>query len=193
MRPPPITGASLPKRALNANATCPAGTIGTAAGAITRGVFSGHSACGVSTPPEPNASPRVAGVGAISPVEGVAENNEFCPGVCADAVWDASNGNMSANAGHSRTQTAIAGAWLMARSFSAQIAAISSQQAGLSPRKPYARRNRSYWMRMILSENRFPLFGIMRHEVVMPDALQLLKTRRSVKPMELTGPGPSPT
>ena len=26
----------------------------------------------------------------------------------------------------------------------------------------------------------------------MPDALQLLKTRRSVKPMELTGPAPSP-
>jgi nitroreductase len=26
----------------------------------------------------------------------------------------------------------------------------------------------------------------------MPDALQLLKTRRSVKPMELTGPGPTP-
>jgi nitroreductase len=26
----------------------------------------------------------------------------------------------------------------------------------------------------------------------MPDALQLLKTRRSVKPMELAGPGPSP-
>ena len=25
----------------------------------------------------------------------------------------------------------------------------------------------------------------------MPDALQLLKTRRSVKPMELTGPGPT--
>ena len=25
----------------------------------------------------------------------------------------------------------------------------------------------------------------------MPDALQLLKTRRSVKPMELTGPGPN--
>jgi nitroreductase len=29
------------------------------------------------------------------------------------------------------------------------------------------------------------------HEVAMPDALQLLKTRRSVKPMELTGPGPT--
>jgi nitroreductase len=27
----------------------------------------------------------------------------------------------------------------------------------------------------------------------MPDALQLLKTRRSVKPMELSGPGPTPT
>ncbi|HEX5211543.1 MAG TPA: nitroreductase [Pseudolabrys sp.] len=27
----------------------------------------------------------------------------------------------------------------------------------------------------------------------MPDALQLLKTRRSVKPMEMTGPGPSAT
>ena len=26
----------------------------------------------------------------------------------------------------------------------------------------------------------------------MPDALQLLKTRRSVKPREMTGPGPSP-
>jgi nitroreductase len=29
------------------------------------------------------------------------------------------------------------------------------------------------------------------NEVAMPDALQLLKTRRSVKPMELIGPGPS--
>jgi nitroreductase len=29
------------------------------------------------------------------------------------------------------------------------------------------------------------------HEVEMPDALELLKTRRSVKPMELTGPAPS--
>lgn len=29
-------------------------------------------------------------------------------------------------------------------------------------------------------------------EVEMPDALELLKTRRSVKPMELTGPAPDP-
>jgi nitroreductase len=33
----------------------------------------------------------------------------------------------------------------------------------------------------------------MPHEVAMPDALQLLKTRRSVKPMEMTGPGPTRT
>ena len=26
----------------------------------------------------------------------------------------------------------------------------------------------------------------------MPDAIELLKTRRSVKPREMTGPGPSP-
>ncbi|MBS4005132.1 MAG: nitroreductase family protein, partial [Afipia sp.] len=26
----------------------------------------------------------------------------------------------------------------------------------------------------------------------MPDALDLLKTRRSLKPLEMTGPGPSP-
>jgi nitroreductase len=31
------------------------------------------------------------------------------------------------------------------------------------------------------------------HEVAMPDALQLLKSRRSVKPMEMTGPGPTRT
>jgi nitroreductase len=29
------------------------------------------------------------------------------------------------------------------------------------------------------------------HEDEMPDALELLKSRRSIKPMELTGPGPS--
>ena len=29
-------------------------------------------------------------------------------------------------------------------------------------------------------------------ETVVPDALELLKTRRSVKPREMTGPGPSP-
>jgi nitroreductase len=31
----------------------------------------------------------------------------------------------------------------------------------------------------------------LRYEVEMPDALHLLKTRRSVKPMELTGPAPT--
>lgn len=36
-----------------------------------------------------------------------------------------------------------------------------------------------------------PLLRTVRHETPMPDALDLLKTRRSVKPMELTGPAPS--
>jgi len=44
---------------------------------------------------------------------------------------------------------------------------------------------------MSVSETWFLLFEIMRYEVAMPDALQLLKTRRSVKPMELTGPAPT--
>jgi nitroreductase len=35
--------------------------------------------------------------------------------------------------------------------------------------------------------------GVIRNEPLMPDALELLKTRRSVKPMELRGPGPSAT
>jgi nitroreductase len=42
-----------------------------------------------------------------------------------------------------------------------------------------------------ISKTGFRFSGIMRYEVDMPDALQLLKTRRSVKPMELTGPAPS--
>src|SRR5689334_24986589 len=30
-------------------------------------------------------------------------------------------------------------------------------------------------------------------ETALPDVIELLKTRRSVKPREMTGPGPSPT
>src|SRR5450631_3191478 len=124
-----MRGAPLLKRAESASATWPAGTIGTALGAVARGAVSGHSDCGTSTPPEPNGSPRVtgagairpvvAGAGAISPVVGAAENNEFCPAACADAGWDASNGRMIASAGHSGPQAANAGALLMARPFSA--------------------------------------------------------------------------
>ena len=57
-----------------------------AAGAVACGVFGGHCAAAPARRPEPNASPRVAGPGAISPVDGVAENNEFCPDACADAA-----------------------------------------------------------------------------------------------------------
>ena len=101
-----MTGAPLPKRAESASATCPAGTIGTALGAVARGVVSGHSVCGTSTPPGPNGSPREPGVGAISPVVGAAENREFCPAACADAGCGTSKGKMSAEC---RPQAAAGG------------------------------------------------------------------------------------
>src|ERR1035437_8155656 len=157
--------APLPKRAESASATWPAGTIGTALGAVACGVVSGHSDCGASTPPEPNGSPRVAG--AIRPVVGVAENNEFCPAACADAACGTSKGRMIASAGHSRPRAANAGALLMARPFSAQIAEFLSPQAGFAPREPLCWAKKS------------------------PPPCHLQKPRRSVKPMELTGPGPS--
>jgi nitroreductase len=55
---------------------------------------------------------------------------------------------------------------------STEITAISSHRPRLSPGSAYVTRTR-------------------RWSIEMPEALDLLKTRRSVKPMELTGPGPS--
>src|SRR3954466_9788926 len=64
---------------------------------------------------------------------------------------------------------------LVMPAISTAIAAISSHCPGLSPIAAYVTR----------TSNR-------RHqETEMPEALDLLKTRRSVKPGELTGPGPS--
>src|ERR1035441_9528542 len=91
-----MRGAPLLKRAESASATWPAGTIGTALGAVACGVLSGHSDCGASTPPEPNGSSRAAGAGVIRPVVGAAENNEFCPAACADAGCGTSKGRMNA-------------------------------------------------------------------------------------------------
>ena len=68
----------MPKRALNASATCPAGTggidavVGGGAGIRAGGV--GGRLLG------PKISVRVDGDGEISPVDGTAENNEFCAG-----------------------------------------------------------------------------------------------------------------
>ena len=124
-----MAGASLPKRALSASATCPAGTIGTAVGAVARGAFGGHSDCGASTPPGAERRRRAWPAPARAARSmGAAENSEFCPAACADAALrNAAKAAMSASAGHSRPRAAIAGAVLMARPFSAEIAAISSQ------------------------------------------------------------------
>ena len=108
----------MPKRALSASATCPAGTIGI--GAVGVAVFGMISGAGV--PPEPNASPRVPCPGAIK-VEGVVENSEFCPDDCAETASGPASERMSARteprAGHSRPGAAFAVALLMTRSFSA--------------------------------------------------------------------------
>ena len=75
----------------------------------------------------PKMSPRVAGIGEISPVDGVAENREFCASVWAIAAEGAAATRASTSTGHSRPHTvAVVGALSMTVVFSAQIAAISS-------------------------------------------------------------------
>jgi hypothetical protein len=72
-------------------------------------------------------SPRVAGIGEISPVEGVAEKSEFCANDWVTALKGAAAKRASAHTGQSRPRTvAVAGALSMTVVFSAKIAAISS-------------------------------------------------------------------
>jgi hypothetical protein len=72
-------------------------------------------------------SPRVAGIGEISPVEGVAENSEFCASDWATAAEGAAATRASMSTGNSRRRTvAIVVALSMTVVFSAQIAANSS-------------------------------------------------------------------
>jgi hypothetical protein len=99
----------------------------------TCGEFGGHCGCGARTPPGAKASLRETGRGAIVPLVGPAENNEFGLFSCANARGGTSNAKTIANAGHSRIRAAIAGVGLMAGPFSAQIEAISSLAGGLSP------------------------------------------------------------
>ena len=76
----------------------------------------------------PKMSVRVDGDGEMSPVDGTAENSEFCAGAwaCADSGLTATR--ISPNAGHSRPQiAAVAGVLSMTLMFSAQIEAISSR------------------------------------------------------------------
>ena len=75
----------------------------------------------------PKISPRVAGIGEIRPVDGVAENSEFCASDWATAPEGVAAARASTSTGHSRPRTVtVVGALSMTVVFSAQIAAISS-------------------------------------------------------------------
>ena len=135
--PPPIGCASLPKRALKASPTCPAGIGGIDAvvgGAVLCDGTGGDGGSVLG----PKISVRVDGDGEIRPVDGTAENSEFCVGAwaCAGNGSVATKTRKSPNAGHSRPQmAAVAGALCMTLMFSAQIEAISSRLAAcLRPR-----------------------------------------------------------
>ena len=136
-----MTGASLPKRALSASATCPAGTIGigAAAGAGAFGAICGDCDGASTRPPGLKTPPRMSDPGAIVPIDGVAENSELdcAKAALGMAALQPSRASRSTNAGLSRVgAAAIAGALLMTLSFSAQIAAISSQLTGFVTLEP---------------------------------------------------------
>jgi hypothetical protein len=128
VRPPLIGTASLPKRALSASATCPAGTAGIDAvvlGILGAGWVCAGGVAGIERLLGPKISLRVAGTGEIRPVDGVAENNEFWAKAACGATTNAAN----TRAGHSRPhEAAVADALVMTRMFSAEIEAISSQE-----------------------------------------------------------------
>jgi hypothetical protein len=92
------------------------------------GTGSGTRAGGVGKLLGPKISLRVAGDGEIKPVDGTAENSEFCPVVCAMAAGGSIAARISTSAGHSRPRTAaVAGVLSMTVLFSVQIEAISSR------------------------------------------------------------------
>jgi hypothetical protein len=77
----------------------------------------------------PKISVRVDGDGEINPVDGTAENSEFCAGAwaCAGSESITTRARINPSAGRSRPQSAVVvGALCMTLMFSAQIAAISS-------------------------------------------------------------------
>jgi hypothetical protein len=115
-----MAAASLPKRALSASATLPAGTISVGAFGVARwGAAGGHRGGAVSAPLGPKASPRVIGAGEIRLTDGDAEYNEFWRGACPHAAPGVSKERMSASPGHRRPRmAAFAGALLMTMAFS---------------------------------------------------------------------------
>src|SRR6185437_4658004 len=120
--PPAIGGASLPKRAASASATCPAGTIGVAGEPL--GMISDWPG-EPSTPPGPNTS---APFGEIMPAEGAALSNPPLPAPWANAAPTIRQETTSAISGKSRrANAAVIGGRGMTAPFSVEIAAISSQ------------------------------------------------------------------
>ena len=74
-----MVGASLPKRALSASATCPAGTIGAADGGGAGGVTSGCCTGGAINPvPERKVSSRAPRFGEMEPIEGEEVEGKSC-------------------------------------------------------------------------------------------------------------------
>src|SRR5579885_3267050 len=84
INPPLIAGASLPKRADSAKATCPAGTMGM--DAAVPGASSDPAPGAASTSPGVNRLPREAAFGpASAPADGAVENKDMLP-VCPHAA-----------------------------------------------------------------------------------------------------------
>src|SRR5262249_20146151 len=76
--------------------------------------------------------------------------------------------------------------------FSAAIAANSSQWQGVWHHcGPCARRSRGRPAAQVAAVSGPQIFPRLCADQAMADALELLKTRRSIKPVELAGPGPS--
>ena len=84
-------------------------------------------ACGTGRLLGPKISLRVDGTGEIRPVDGVAENSEFCANACGMAASVIAT-TPTARAGRSRPpKAAVADALFMTWLFSAEIEAISSR------------------------------------------------------------------
>src|SRR5262249_12149855 len=104
--PAPIGSASLPKRALSARATCPAGIPGIDAVVLLEfGTCDGDDGKLLG----PKISLRVAGIGEIRPVDGVAENSEFCASACGTAATGMAATAKSKSANRSRPRGAAVG------------------------------------------------------------------------------------
>ena len=124
VRPPLIGGASLPKRAESASATCPAGTIGMAARRRGRRHGERRRRRRRSTLPGVKTLPRVAGSGAVRPpARRRRERGRSAPKPPC--------GIMSANASAACQPRFRCLMRLMPPAFSAEIAANSSRRLGV--------------------------------------------------------------